>query len=112
MLLTCPLVLLCREVIERIITLGFYYGGLQRFAAKSRNLSWISSSIESPLTRAKELSNRKKVKPSIYRMAIANGIVEVLSVYRSAVLHIEQKFLSDSLPILATVTQGLNKVES
>lgn len=52
----------------------------------------------------------KKVKPSVYRRALANGIVEVLSVYRSAVLHIEQKLLSDSLPILATVTQGLNKV--
>ncbi|PIN07213.1 Gamma-tubulin ring complex protein [Handroanthus impetiginosus] len=51
----------------------------------------------------------KKVKPSVYRRALANGIVEVLSVYRSAVLHIEQKLLSDSLPILATVTQGLNK---
>lgn len=50
------------------------------------------------------------MKPSVYRRALANGIVEVLSVYRSAVLHIEQKLLSDSLPILATVTQGLNKV--
>lgn len=46
----------------------------------------------------------------MYRRAIANGIVEVLSVYRSAVLHIEQKLLSDSLPILASVTHGLNKV--
>lgn len=50
------------------------------------------------------------MKQSVYRRAIANGIVEVLSVYRSAVLHIEQKLLSDSPPILATLTQGLNKV--
>ncbi|KAK6135065.1 hypothetical protein DH2020_031186 [Rehmannia glutinosa] len=98
-----------REVIERVITLGFYYRELERFAAKSRNLSWIRSSNESPLSRATEILKGKKVKPSVYRRALANGIVEVLSVYRSAVLHIEQKLLSDCLPILATVTQGLNK---
>nr|GMD19971.1 gamma-tubulin complex component 4 [Ipomoea batatas] len=98
-----------RDVIEKIIALGFYYRELDRFATKSRNLSWIRSSNESPLARASELSKGKKEKQSVYRRAIANGIVEVLSVYRSAVLHIEQKFLSDSLPILATLTHGLNK---
>ncbi|EYU46733.1 hypothetical protein ABFS82_04G014200 [Erythranthe guttata] len=98
-----------REVIERVITLGFYYRELERFAAKSRNLSWIRSSNESPLSRATEILKGKKVKPSVYRRALSNGIVEVLSVYRSAVLHIEQILLSDSLPVLATVTQGLNK---
>lgn len=98
-----------RQVIERVITLGFYYRELERFAAKSRDLSWIRSSNESPLSRATEILKGKKLKPSVYRRALANGIVEVLSVYRSAVLHIEQKLLSDSLPILATVTQGLNK---
>ncbi|KAL3827817.1 hypothetical protein ACJIZ3_016619 [Penstemon smallii] len=98
-----------KEVIERVITLGFYYRELERFAAKSRNLSWIRSSYESPLSRAAELLKGEKANPSVYQRAIANGIVEVLSVYRSAVLHIEQKLLSDSIPILATVTQGLNK---
>ncbi|XP_073310609.1 gamma-tubulin complex component 4 isoform X2 [Primulina huaijiensis] len=101
-----------KEVIQRIITLGFYYRELERFAAKSRNLSWIRAPNESPLLRVNEslkAMKAKKMKPSVYRRAIANGIVEVLSVYRSAVLHIEQKMLSDSLPILATVTQGLNK---
>ncbi|KAK4385861.1 Gamma-tubulin complex component 4, partial [Sesamum angolense] len=98
-----------REVIERVITLGFYYRELERFAAKSRNLSWIRSSNESPLSRVTDTLKGKKVKPSVYRRALANGIVEVLSLYRSAVLHIEQKLLSDSMPILATVTQGLNK---
>lgn len=98
-----------RQVIERVITLGFYYRELERFAAKCRDLSWIRSSNESPLSRATEILKGKKLKPSVYRRALANGIVEVLSVYRSAVLHIEQKLLSDSLPILATVTQGLNK---
>ncbi|KAM3326386.1 gamma-tubulin complex component 4 isoform X1 [Capsicum chacoense] len=98
-----------RDVIERIITLGFYYRELDRFAAKSRNLSWIRSPNESPLLRTSQLLKGKTSKHSVYRRAIANGIVEVLSVYRSAVLHIEQKLLSDSLPIVATLTQGLNK---
>ncbi|XP_051130924.1 gamma-tubulin complex component 4 [Andrographis paniculata] len=97
-----------REVIERVITLGFYYRELERVAAKSRNLSWIRSSGESPLSSAMEMSKGNKA-PSVYRRALANGIVEVLSVYRSCVLQIEQKLLSDALPILATVTQGLNK---
>ncbi|XP_047265188.1 gamma-tubulin complex component 4 isoform X4 [Capsicum annuum] len=98
-----------RDVIERIITLGFYYRELDRFAAKSRNLSWIRSPNESPLLRTSQLLKGKTSKHSVYRRAIANGIVEVLSVYRSVVLHIEQKLLSDSLPIVATLTQGLNK---
>lgn len=100
----------CRDVIERLIKLGFYYRELDRFSTKSRNLSWIRSFSESPTLRTSEFSKGKKDKQSVYKRAIANGIIEVLSVYRSAVLHIEQKLLSDSLPILATVTQGLNKV--
>ncbi|KAL2945347.1 Gamma-tubulin complex component 4 [Bienertia sinuspersici] len=100
-----------RDVIERIIKLGFYYRELDRFATKSRNLSWIRSARldVSPLERSEEISKKKSENQSVYRRAIANGIVEILSVYRSAVLQIEQKLLADPLPILATVTQGLNK---
>lgn len=64
----------------------------------------------SALATSSESSIGKAEKQSVYRKAIANGIVEILSVYRSAVLHIEQKLLSETVPILATVTQGLNKV--
>ncbi|CAM8980751.1 unnamed protein product [Rhodiola kirilowii] len=98
-----------RDVIERLISLGFYYRELDRFATKSRDLSWIRSANVSPLSRISESSKGKKEKPSVYRRAIANGFVEILSVYRSAVLHIEQKLLSESVPILATVTHCLNK---
>ncbi|OAY49510.1 gamma-tubulin complex component 4 homolog [Manihot esculenta] len=98
-----------RDLIERIIALGFYYRELDRFATKSRNLSWIRSANVSPLARATELSSTTTGKPSVYRRAVANGIVEILSVYRSAVLHIEQKLLSETVPLLATITQGLNK---
>lgn len=100
----------CRELIERIITLGFYYRELDRFATKSRNLSWIRSANAYPLVSISETSKGKAEKPSVYRRALANGIVEILSIYRSAVLHIEQKLLSETMPILATVTHGLNKV--
>ncbi|KAA3471006.1 gamma-tubulin complex component 4-like [Gossypium australe] len=98
-----------RDLIERLIALGFYYRELDRFTTKSRNLSWIRSGDVSSSNRASELSNRKTQKPSIYRRAFANGLVEVLSVYRSVVLQIEQKLLSETMPILATVIQGLNK---
>ncbi|KAH1108028.1 hypothetical protein J1N35_011796 [Gossypium stocksii] len=98
-----------RDLIESLIALGFYYRELDRFTTKSRNLSWIRSGYVSPSNRASELSNRKTEKPSIYRRAFANGLVEILSVYRSVVLQIEQKLLSETMPILATVIQGLNK---
>ncbi|MED6121398.1 Gamma-tubulin complex component 4 [Stylosanthes scabra] len=100
-----------RQLIEKLIALGFYYRELDRFTSKSRNLSWIRSATA--YSNAKPLGNvcdvSKVEKPSVYRRALANGIVEVLSVYRSAVLHIEQLLLSETKPILATVTQGLNK---
>lgn len=99
----------CRDIIEKTITLGFYYRELDRFATESRNLSLIR--YESRSESESRIMEKKMEKQSVYRRAIANGVVEVLSVYRSAVLHMEQKLLSDPLPILATVTQCLNKVE-
>ncbi|KAD6120197.1 hypothetical protein E3N88_11468 [Mikania micrantha] len=98
-----------RDIIQNIIKLGFYYRELDQFASKSRNLSWIRSRNESPLSQTSKLLKEMNENQSVYRRAIANGIVEILSVYRSAVLLIEQKLMSDSIPILATVTQGLNK---
>eukprot|EP01018_Ginkgo_biloba_P006220 Gb_14684 [translate_table: standard] len=100
-----------REILEQLLHLGFYYRELDRFAMKSRNLSWITSTfhdfqIQDPIA----LRGKKKV-PSVYRRALANGISEVLSIYRSAVLQVEQNFLSDPVPVLASVTQGLNKFE-
>lgn len=41
---------------------------------------------------------------------MAYWVVGVISVYRSAVLRIEQILLSDSVPILAIVILSLNKV--
>ncbi|XP_039048142.1 gamma-tubulin complex component 4-like [Hibiscus syriacus] len=100
-----------RDLIERLVSLGFYYRELDRFTTKSRNLSWIRSGgvLLSPLDRASELFNHGTENPSVYRRAIANGLVEVLSVYKSAVLQIEQKLLSETMPVLATVSQGINK---
>lgn len=98
-----------RDVIERLLPLGFFYRELDRFATKARNLSWIHSMNVAPLSRTTESLKGKTKKQSVYRRAIANGIVEILSVYRSAVLQVEQKLLADPVPILATVTQGLNK---
>ncbi|KAG9443817.1 hypothetical protein H6P81_015157 [Aristolochia fimbriata] len=101
------LLALLGDAIERLICLGFYYRELDRFAKKSRNLSWIRSVNESPQTT--QILHRQTEKPSIYRRAIANGIVEILSLYRSAVLQVEQQLLADPIPIFLTVTQGLNK---
>ncbi|XP_006655007.3 gamma-tubulin complex component 4 [Oryza brachyantha] len=100
-----------RSAIERLISLGFYYRELNRFATESRDLSWINSSIDVSPSHADKTVKIKVRKGSAYRRAIANGIAEILSVYRSAVLQVEQNLLSDPLPILATVTHGLNKFE-
>lgn len=102
--------IVCRSAIERLISLGFYYRELNRFATESRDLSWIQSSVDVSPPHADKTQKGKVRKGSVYRRAIANGITEILSVYRSAVLQVEQNLLSDPLPILATVTHGLNKV--
>ncbi|CAA6662025.1 unnamed protein product [Spirodela intermedia] len=86
-----------RSVIESLLPLGFYYRELDHFAASSRNLSSIVDKQGYPLRNHSSES------------AVANGIVEILSVYRAAVLQVEQRLLADPDPILATVTQGLNK---
>ncbi|KAJ4820841.1 Gamma-tubulin complex component [Rhynchospora pubera] len=96
-----------RSAIERLLPLGFYYRELNCFATKSRNLTWIQSPLESPVP----MPQPEKRRESVYRRAIANGIVEILSVYRAAVLKVEQNLLSEPVPILATVTQGLHKFE-
>ncbi|KAJ3669511.1 hypothetical protein LUZ60_011461 [Juncus effusus] len=90
-----------RTAIEELVKLGFYYRELNRFATKSRDLSWIQSPFEK--------GNGKK--ESVYRRAIANGINEILSVYRASVLKVEQNLLAEPVPILSTVTQGLHKFE-
>nr|CAB3463979.1 unnamed protein product [Digitaria exilis] len=100
-----------RSAIERLISLGFYYRELNRFATESRDLSWIQSSVDVSSPYDDKTQKGKARKGSVYRRAIANGITEILSVYRSAVLQVEQNLLSDPLPILATVTHGLNKFE-
>ncbi|GJN36006.1 hypothetical protein PR202_gb24829 [Eleusine coracana subsp. coracana] len=100
-----------RSAIERLISLGFYYRELNRFATESRDLSWIHSSVDLSTANADKTRKGNVKKGSVYRRAIANGITEILSVYRSAVLQVEQNLLSDPLPILATVTHGLNKFD-
>ncbi|KAJ0980646.1 hypothetical protein J5N97_008901 [Dioscorea zingiberensis] len=95
-----------QTLIEGLISLGFYYRELDRFASKCRDLSSVySSKDDDPSLKEKAGAG------SVYRRAIANGIVEILSVYRSAVLQVEQNLLADPMPILASVTKGLNKFE-
>lgn len=50
------------------------------------------------------------MQQSVYCRALANGIAEVLAVYRSAVLQVEQTLMADPVPVLAAVTQGLHQV--
>uniref|UniRef100_A0A1D1XWR6 Gamma-tubulin complex component n=1 Tax=Anthurium amnicola TaxID=1678845 RepID=A0A1D1XWR6_9ARAE len=99
-----------RSVIEGLLPLGFYCRELDRFASSSRNLSSIVDKKGTPqLPRASQPVERRTTKQSAYRRAVANGIVEILSVYRAVILQVEQRLLADPEPILATVTQGLNK---
>ncbi|KAH9325463.1 hypothetical protein KI387_005641 [Taxus chinensis] len=99
-----------REILERLLRLGFYYRELDHFSVMSRNLSWITCANHDFQVQEPAALKAKKRAPSVYRRALANGISEVLSIYRSAVLQVEQNFLADPVPVLASVTQGLNKV--
>ncbi|KAF3784069.1 Gamma-tubulin complex component 4 [Nymphaea thermarum] len=96
-----------RDVIERLVCLGLYYRKLTEFVAKSRNpnVAWITyGNVQNQAPVSLKVENKM---PSVYRKAIANGVAEILSVYRSAVLQVEQQVLADPVPILATVTKGL-----
>ncbi|CAM6105636.1 unnamed protein product [Calypogeia fissa] len=102
-----------RALLDRLLRLGFYYRELDRFAVRCRNLSW----IKSPYAEADTGTNglfamvKRNKSPSVYRRALANGIAEILAVYRSAVLKVERNLLSDPVPVLAGVTQGLHQFE-
>jgi len=91
-----------REVLGRLLHLGFYYKELDNFCENCRNLSWINS---------KQQPGSPVRQQSVYCRALAIGIAEVLAVYRSAVLEVEQNFMADPVPVLATVTQGLHQFE-
>ena len=73
------------------------------------NLGWMQSPYACTKKDSLDTKDPKTVV-SIYTRALANGINEVLSVYRSAVLKVEQDLLSDMTPVLSSVTQHLNKV--
>ena len=90
-----------REVLDRLLHLGFYYKELDNFCGRCRNLSWIN---------LKQQPGLSFVQQSVYCRALANGIAEVLAVYRSAVLQVEQTLMADPVPVLAAVTQGLHQV--
>lgn len=64
-------------------------------------MSWINSKQQPGLPVKQQ---------SVYCRALAIGIAEVLAVYRSAVLEVEQNFMADPVPVLAAVTQGLHQV--
>ncbi|KAG0625267.1 hypothetical protein M758_2G041200 [Ceratodon purpureus] len=91
-----------REVLDRLLHLGFYYKELDNFCGRCRNLSWIN---------LKQQPGLSFVQQSVYCRALANGIAEVLAVYRSAVLQVEQTLMADPVPVLAAVTQGLHQFE-
>lgn len=99
-----------REILERLLCLGFYYRELDRFSMRSRNLGWITSPYGDLEHNSSDIQSPKS-SSSAYLRSLANGIADVLSVYRSAVLRVEQNFLSDPAPVLASVTQNLNKFE-
>ncbi|KAL2612318.1 hypothetical protein R1flu_024010 [Riccia fluitans] len=100
-----------REMLNRLLRLGFYYRELDQFALRCRNLSWIKLSNPDTVTNAATALVKREYSPSVYRRALANGIAEVLAVYRAAVLKVEQNLLSDPLPVLASVTEGLHRFE-
>lgn len=99
-----------REVLERLLRLGFFYRELDIFSVQSSNLGWIQSPYGCFEHDYLDIKSSRTLA-SVYTRALANGIAEVLAVYRSAVLKVEQDLLSDFTPVLSTVTQNLNKFE-
>eukprot|EP00250_Pteridium_aquilinum_P022274 c25338_g1_i2 orf=77-2320(+) len=100
-----------KEILEHLLRLGYYYSELDKFTMQSLNLGWIKSPYG--LVEHDSLDTKTSTKPaSVYTRALANGVAEVLAVYRSAVLKVEQNLLSDAAPVLSNVTKDLNKFET
>ncbi|KAH6559292.1 hypothetical protein KP509_1Z015200 [Ceratopteris richardii] len=97
-----------REILERLLRLGYFYHELENFTIQSLNLGWMKHSPGSPGSSNATSSN---MLASVYTRALANGISEILAVYRSAVLKVEQDLLADPTPVLSSLTKDLNKFE-
>lgn len=70
-----------RAVLDEVVTLGFHFRELDAWARRERD----------PGVGPREL---KSVQGSAYRRAMAAGVEEVLEVYSSAVLRLEQQLLA------------------
>ena len=90
----------CREQLNRLARLGAHYSALEAF-------------VEAASAAAGEGASPLRPAPSLYRLALANGVSELLDVYRSAVLQVEAHLLHlpGAPPPLLTVQQFLLEFE-
>lgn len=89
----------CREQLNRLAALGAHYAALEAFveATGGSNLGGLDGGGAAPL--------------SLYRLALSNGISELLDVFRSAVLRVEAHLLHLATPLpLLTVQHFLLEV--
>ncbi|KAL4434808.1 hypothetical protein ABPG77_005335 [Micractinium sp. CCAP 211/92] len=90
-----------REQLNRLAALGAHYAALEAFveATSGSNLGGLDAGAALP--------------PSLYRLALSNGISELLDVFRSAVLRVEAHLLHLATPLpLLTVQHFLLEWET
>eukprot|EP00898_Chlorokybus_atmophyticus_P000917 jgi/Chlat1/1826/Chrsp138S02145 len=95
-----------REVLDRLVRLGYHYRELHRFAKHERHL------LTSPHTPS-PTSGHVGVRVSLHRHALALGIDEQLDSYRNAVVGLESALLlsSSDVPVLACAQGALQAWE-
>jgi gamma-tubulin complex component 4 len=89
----------CRSVMDRLVWLGYLYRELDAFVSHAQDLDADASR-----------QFHGGGGGSHYQRALATGLAEVLAVYRSAILHLEQDALGESVPVLSTITQAMHQV--
>lgn len=89
----------CRSVLNRLVWLGYLYRELEAFSSHAQGIG--------PDALGQSDADGRG---SMYQRALATGLAEVLAVYRSAILQLEQDALSEVAPVLSTVMQAMHQV--
>ncbi|GAQ91736.1 Gamma-tubulin ring complex protein [Klebsormidium nitens] len=89
-----------RSVLNRLVWLGYLYRELELFSSHEQGIG--TDALGQP---------DRDGGGSMYQRALATGLAEVLAVYRSAILQLEQDALSETAPVLSTVTQAMHQFE-
>ncbi|MEW5306079.1 MAG: hypothetical protein WDW36_008574 [Sanguina aurantia] len=101
-----------RQLLNEICRLGSHYQAIQHFISLEGPLCQVQRRQPQPTASHPQPSQPSSATPhthpvqvsSMYRRALVTGLTEIMDVYRSAVLQVQQEMLhSHAIPVLASI---------